>query len=172
MYLKDYINTLMVVSSYITGSVSDGFTVTNSHIPETITITGTKMWEDYNDLENVRPDSIRIDLYADGNYLETIVVSSLDDWKYIISELPKYNNGSEIVYTIIEQSVERYITTYDGFDIINTLELGKGDGDIEVIPPQTGIYENTNNNMILYIVMVVSSIIILLGRKTILVNNK
>ena len=78
-------------------------------------------------------------LYANGEYQTTFTVSSKDDWKYIIENLPKYKDGEEIVYTIEEEIPDYYVAAYDGFKIINTL-IGKGgDEEIEELPPQTGI---------------------------------
>jgi len=48
-------------------------------------------------------------------------VTEADDWKYVFTNLPKYNAGEEIEYSITEEPVEGYETTIDGFDITNTL---------------------------------------------------
>ena len=123
-------------------------TIVNTHVAEVITIEGTKTWNDYDDIDRKRPAEIKIDLYKNGEYLQTITVNADDGWKYVVEDLPKYEDGVEIIYTIVEQPVAEYTTTYDGYNIINTHELGKGTGDdgetdeddgTVLLPPKTGI---------------------------------
>ena len=123
-------------------------TIINTHIPEQTIIEINKTWNDYNNEEETRPDNIDVDLYADGEYLKTIVVTNQQDWKYEITGLDKYRNGKKITYTIVEKKVAGYTTTYDGFNITNTLENGKGgDVEVEVLPPQTGV-NDVNSNLL------------------------
>src|SRR5699024_7657312 len=56
---------------------------------------------------------------ADGEEVDSVEVTAEDSWKYSFTDLPKYNAGEEIVYTITENSVEEYTTEIDGTDIIN-----------------------------------------------------
>ena len=118
--------------------------ITNTHIPEETTIEINKIWNDYDNATLSRPNNIEVDLYANGEYLKTVVITDQNNWKYAITQLPKYINGEEITYTISEKEVEGYTTTYDEFNIINTIEIGKG-GDVEVLPPQTGVNDTTAN---------------------------
>ncbi|MCC4046614.1 Cna B-type domain-containing protein, partial [Enterococcus gallinarum] len=48
-----------------------------------------------------------------------------DGWKYEFTNLPKYENGQEIVYTITEDQVPDYNTEIHGFDITNSYTPGK-----------------------------------------------
>ena len=50
----------------ITGQAEGGYIITNTHMPETVSITGSKTWNDEGN-EGARPESIIIRLYADGN---------------------------------------------------------------------------------------------------------
>ncbi len=106
----------------ITGSVTDGFTITNSYTPETVNISGSKTWNDNNDQDGKRPSSITIRLYANGVELEdkAVNITAADEWKWSFSDLPKYENGSEISYTITEDPVDGYITAVNGYDVTNT----------------------------------------------------
>ena len=129
--------------------------ITNSHMPE-ITIEGEKIWEDFENKYNSRPDEITIYLYKKDELYKTIVVSSETDWKYVIENLDKYAGDEEITYTLKEEAVEGYETTYEGYNIINTIIWNEGDGEL---PPQTGI-EVTYNN-ILYVI--VSGLLFMMG---------
>src|SRR5699024_9974863 len=86
-------------------STVDGYDITNKQ--ETTEVTGTKTWLD-GDGED-RPDSITIELFANGDSIDTTNVTSKSDWKYEFTELPKYDKeGEKIKYTIDEKSVEGY----------------------------------------------------------------
>lgn len=41
-------------------------------------------------------------------------------WKWIFDNLPKYEKGQEIKYTIKEDAAEDYITVIDGYNVINS----------------------------------------------------
>lgn len=103
-------------NSAITGDALDGFIVTNT---ETINVSGTKTWQD--DESDERPDTITVNLLADGEKVDNVKVTAGSDWKYEFTDLDKYNeDGDEISYTIDESKMEGYETTIDGFNITNT----------------------------------------------------
>ncbi len=139
----------------------NNFKVVNTHANETTEITITKTWDDMDDISEIRPDSITVYIYADSEEYKTITISKDDNWVKTISDLPKYNNGKAIEYTIGEKEVFEYETIIDGFNITNKHELGKGNGpseEPEILPPQTGVYDNRNNSII-YIVLIIFSLL-------------
>src|SRR5699024_589845 len=84
------------VSGYdtvISGDASKGFVITNSHTPATTEVSGSKTWDDANDQDGKRPDSITIRLYANGKQVDTQTVTAKDDWKWSFTNLPKYADG-------------------------------------------------------------------------------
>ena len=98
-----------------------GYNVTNTHTPETITISGTKTWEDNDNQDGIRPKSVTIHLWANGtDTTKTAQAAKESGWKYTFSNLPKYENGREIVYTITEGDVADYTPTINGFNVTNT----------------------------------------------------
>lgn len=113
--------------------------IRNTHELETTEIIIEKVWDDLGN-ENSRPESITVNIYANGDLFETIEITEEDNWTYTLANLPKYLNGEEIIYTIEEVEIEDYITSYDGYTIINSYK-SKG----EIIPPYTGTASNTNN---------------------------
>ena len=98
----------------------DGFNVTNTHDPEKITVSGSKTWDDADDQDGIRPESITIHLLANGEIIDTKVVTEADDWAWAFANLDRYADGAEIVYTIAEEAVEGYTTTINGYDVTNT----------------------------------------------------
>ena len=97
-------------------------TLTNTHTPELTSITGTKTWEDADNQDGKRPESITVNLFADGTKLKSQSVSADADgnWSYSFTDLPKYANGQEITYTVTEDAVDGYTTESDGYNFINT----------------------------------------------------
>ncbi len=101
----------------------NGYDVTNSYMPETTEVTGSKTWDDANNQDGKRPASITIHLFADGVEVDSQEVTALDDWSWSFTDLDKYRDGGiEIVYTVTEDAVESYETAYseDGDVITNT----------------------------------------------------
>ncbi len=99
----------------------NGFDVINTHIPEKTQVSGQKTWVDNDNQDGYRPDSITVRLFADGVEIDSKVVTAKDDWRYAFTNLDKYrDHGTKIVYSISEDPVPEYATTYDGFNITNT----------------------------------------------------
>ena len=97
-----------------------GTSITNTHEPERVSVSGVKTWDDQNDADGLRPDSITVSLLADGARVRSQTVSGSTGWRYTFSDLPKYVNGREIAYTVSESAVEGYTTAVSGYDLINT----------------------------------------------------
>ena len=116
------------VSGYdtvINGDASKGFVITNSHTPATTEVSGSKTWDDKGDQDGKRPDSITIRLYANGEQVDNVTVTAENDWKWSFKNLPEYENGSKITYTITEDTVPGYTTNVDGFNVTNSYTPGK-----------------------------------------------
>ena len=116
----------------IAGSAKEGYIITNTHDPITIDIVGEKVWLDNNNNDNSRPESITVKLFANEQEVkslkvtkETVAANNPNTWLYEFKDLPKYENGTEINYTVKEEKVNNYETSYNKnnkFIIINTHE--------------------------------------------------
>ena len=106
------------VADYTT--VVDGYNITNTHTPEKISISGSKTWDDEENQDGKRPSSITVRLLADGTEVTSKTVTANDNWSWSFTDLDKYNSGTEIVYTISEDTVTDYTTVVDGYNITNT----------------------------------------------------
>ena len=95
------------------------FTVTNTHTPSTTTVSGTKTWKDNNDQDGKRPDSIKVNLLANGKVVQSKTVKASDNWKYSFTNLPEFENGKKITYTVTEDAVAGYTSTVDGYNVTN-----------------------------------------------------
>ena len=64
-----------------------------------------KVWEDNNDTKEKRPDSVTIELLADGEVVENsqVELNSRNGWKHTYKDLDKYDEkGLEIEYSVVE----------------------------------------------------------------------
>ncbi|OAV83740.1 hypothetical protein BA718_02755 [Streptococcus gallolyticus subsp. gallolyticus] len=100
---------------------ADNSTVTVTDKKATVEVTGTKTWDDNNDQDGKRPDSITVNLLANGTVVDTKTVTADDNWTYAFSDLDQYDaDGNEIAYTVSEEMVDGYTTVVDGYNITNT----------------------------------------------------
>ena len=106
------------VADYTT--VVDGYNIANTHTPEKISISGSKTWDDADNQDGKRPESITVRLLADGRVVSHKKITEKDNWSWNFEDLPVYEKGEKITYTIKEDSVENYETKLDGYNIINT----------------------------------------------------
>ncbi|MFH5835218.1 Cna B-type domain-containing protein [Proteiniclasticum sp. C24MP] len=102
-------------------STIDGYDLINTRVGTT-NVAGTKSWLDEPETE-MRPDSITVVLLQNGVEYDTVEVMAdeLGEWVYTFTELPEFDeNGVPYDYTIEELEVEGYVSTIDGYNLINT----------------------------------------------------
>lgn len=107
-------------TSVTAGDATNGFTITNTHVLETTDISGTKTWDDAGNQDGMRPQSITVNLLADGQKVAEKQVTEADGWAYSFTGMTKNKAGQAIDYTVTEDAVEGYTATVAGFDITNT----------------------------------------------------
>lgn len=101
-------------------STLNGYNLTNSHTPETVSIQGTKTWEDGDNQDGLRPEQITVKLLADGVETgQTTTATAANNWTYEFSNLPKNKAGQAISYSVAEEAVAGYNTTVNGYDLTN-----------------------------------------------------
>ena len=101
-------------------STLNGYNLTNSHTPETVSIQGTKTWEDGDNQDGLRPEQITVKLLADGVETgQTTTATAANNWTYEFSNLPKNKAGKAISYSVAEEAVAGYNTTVNGYDLTN-----------------------------------------------------
>lgn len=112
-------------------------------LPETISVSVVKLWEDEDNAEGLRPDSIIVNLYADGELVATQEITANDEWKFVFENLAKFDGEEVIEYTLTENEVDEYYTEItgnyiEGFVITNILEEDIPDNPPPLDPPKTG----------------------------------
>ena len=114
----------MEVETYSTDISKDDngkYTITNTHEPEKINLQGQKIWDDMNNIDQIRPVSITVKLYANGEDTgKTATVSEDNSWRYEFSNLDKYKDGKLITYSVKEVNIPNgYEVEENGMNIIN-----------------------------------------------------
>ncbi len=99
----------------INGDMDKGFTVVMTHIPETTSVSGQISWVG-DDGTNIRPMRVTVKLLKDGQQHDVETVFEEDSWIYSFSDLPKYESGKEITYTITVDGGKKYTPSYTGYD--------------------------------------------------------
>lgn len=91
---------------------SDGVTFSNDESEYSHTTKITVNWNDSDDYDGIRPESIDVDVTKDGEFLETITFSALNDWK------AEYTDSVKIpTYSVNCIDVQAYEKSIDGTNI-------------------------------------------------------
>ena len=105
-----------------------------------INVDVTGLWEDGDDADGTRPESVNVTLYANGRETgRTITLSEENDWSGTFEELAVYSDCVRQSYSVVEERLEGYTglisgSDLDGYTITNTHEpLPEGrSGDEEI----------------------------------------
>lgn len=92
----------------------NGYTIVNTL--DAFDITGTVTWIDSNNTRGLRPSSVTVRLFDGGTEIDLQIVTAAQNWEFTFTELPMTG-----VYTILEDTVSNYDTTYQGWNITNKI---------------------------------------------------
>ena len=109
------------------GSATEGFVITNKHTPATTNIKVQKTWTGVKD--NNLPGSIEIELLANGKAIDKKLSLNADNsWSGEFSNLPVFELGKEIEYSIKEVGENNLKITVNGNTYTVTYSGDKGKG--------------------------------------------
>lgn len=102
-------------------SAADGMVMTciNTHAPETTSLGVNKVWNDANNQDGSRPDSITVHLVKNGvKTNQSATLSVANNWSNAnaFTNLPVYENGMKITYGVQEDVPSGYTVTTDDVD--------------------------------------------------------
>lgn len=125
----------------VSDTVKNDGKLKNHYTPETVTVSGKKIWNDNNNQDKKRPESITVRLFANNvEKTHTTVKADADgNWTYSFENLPKYEDGQEITYTVTEDAVAEYSTEIKDYNITNSCTPG------ETSVTVTKAWEDRNN---------------------------
>ena len=96
-----------------TGTSTASFLNTRNVTEEFTSVTVYKAWNDEDDADGVRPESITVYLYADGEAVDSAVLTAAGGWSTVFDGLPVYSAAGEaITYRVIEVSTVDYFASY------------------------------------------------------------
>lgn len=99
--------------------------ITNTHKTSKTSVSGAKTWNDDENRDGIRPDSVTVRLYANNKEIAHKSVNAQSGWKYEFTDLDEFKAGQKIIYTVSEDAVEGYTTSYDKFNLFNTHDINK-----------------------------------------------
>ncbi len=143
----------------------DGYDIKYFHEPETVLIEGQIMWSDSINKDKIRPEEVTVELYGDGDYKASNLVSRETKWKYGFGEFPKYDAGREIEYSIKEETIDGYESKIYGFNITNIHEAGNEDASIETTKSEVSNETSKTwkkSNVVCFIVIMIVFIAIMI----------
>ena len=139
-----HIYTYTVTEDAVEGyaSVQNGTNFTNTVKQEKLSVSGTKTW--VGTPAGVATPDITINLFKDG-VKESEVVLESGNTTYSFENLDKYDltTGKEYKYTITENKVQNYETSYKGYNITNTFKQ-EITGEIKVTKTSTSTTKISN----------------------------
>ncbi|MBQ8681448.1 MAG: Cna B-type domain-containing protein [Bacilli bacterium] len=78
-------------------TIINGYNITNVHETEETIVSGVKTWNDSNNQDGIRPDSITVNLLKNGVQFKSIEVTKENDWSYKFENLAMYENGKKLL---------------------------------------------------------------------------
>lgn len=154
-------------------SAVNGFTIINTYnAPVKTSVSVTKAWNDDSNRDGKRPESVTVNLLADGEDTgKTMELSEDNDWTGAFTELDMYKNHGELIdYTVVEVTVPGYTARVDGYNIANIYvpaemppkeDTPSKDG----VSPQTGDDFNTGLYMVMMLIALTGIGVVAVGRR-------
>ena len=123
-------------------------TLTNTHIPALVDLTVTKVWDDHDDQDGLRPEKLKVTLSSG----ETVLLTEENGWTATVTGLPVCKNGAAVDYHWTEETVDGYTLTSTAVSgtvtvLTNThapavtkltvIKVWNDDGDRDLLRPST-----------------------------------
>lgn len=104
------------VETAVDKSGNYAFKLTNTHAVETTQVGVTKVWDDADNADGLRPDSVKVELLADGAATgKTVTLNAGNNWTHTWDNLAKKAGGKDVAYTVREAEVpEGYTSVMTG----------------------------------------------------------
>ena len=102
----------VTIDGEATGSKASPKVIANEQDIHYIDLEASKVWDDQDNVEGLRPEKIEFQLYKNGTAEgKPVALSAGNDWKVTFSSLPdKDNDGNVITYTVKEVKVPTHYT--------------------------------------------------------------
>ncbi|MBQ6285489.1 MAG: Cna B-type domain-containing protein [Bacilli bacterium] len=130
----------------ITGDMENGFEIKNTHENSQVQVTVNKVWNDNNDNDRIRPNSVTVHIKVKGSddVVDTVTLNEDNKWTYTFSVDEKLA-GETLEYEITEDDVEGYTPNITG-DMKNGFEVENKHENNQVDITVTKVWTDDNNN--------------------------
>ncbi len=136
--LAGYTTKYSILSGAELGGAAIGFKITNSKKdspqPELTSVKVMKAWQ------GGVEDSATVKLLKNGTAIQQVVLSDSNNWQYVFTNLPKYESGALVNYTVVEEPLAGYTTQYSNISGVDlgSAEIGYLITNIKdtVVPPE------------------------------------
>ena len=141
----------------ITNDTAYNWTVVNTYIPNVTDLNVTKVWNDSDNQDGIRPANVTVYLYAGDELINQTVLNKSNGWKATFSGLPVYAAGEVINYTIREVSVKGYdvvITNNTGYNWTvtnNHTHINKPNMTVEKIAYDEFVYVGNETSFTIFV---------------------
>ena len=93
--------------------------------PKQTQINVNKVWNDGDNKDGKRPESVTVFLKADGVIVAEATLSEQTGWQYTFEDMLVFSDGRKIIYTVTEDAVDEYTAEVtgnatDGFTVTNS----------------------------------------------------
>lgn len=99
----------------VSGDAATGLVVTNTYIPATVEIPVSVKWDDAENQDGVRLDSVEAELYADGEATRNkVTLNAENSWTAKFAQVDVKKDGTRIKYEVKSTEKEGYTVSVSG----------------------------------------------------------
>ena len=97
------------------GDAANGFVFKASHVPAAAEITAAAIWDDADNQDGIRPESVEAELYADGAATgDKVTLTAANNWTASFGEKELKKDGKSVAYTVKATEAEGYTVDVSG----------------------------------------------------------
>ena len=108
----------------VSGNMNEYY-ITNNYTPEVTSATVSKVWDDGNNDQRIRPTSLAVTLLPVG---DVYILNAANGWSVLVNGLPTRINGEEVAYSWTEQEAAGYVrssVSQDGSTTVFTNRIAR-----------------------------------------------
>lgn len=108
----------------VSGNMNEYY-ITNNYTPEVTSATVSKVWDDGNNAQRIRPTSLAVTLLPVG---DVYILNAANGWSVLVNGLPTKLNGEEVSYSWTEQEAAGYVrssVSQDGSTTVFTNRIAR-----------------------------------------------
>ena len=118
-YTVEVSGLLETYESVVSGTVADGFSVTNTYVPTSVEIPVSVTWDDADNQDGARIEAVEAELYANGEATgNKVTLNAENNWTAKFASVDVKKDGTRIKYEVKSTETEGYEAVVSG-DILD-----------------------------------------------------